>query len=258
MLQSEIPRANVLGVGISAINMGQALLLFEDWLSRGEKGYVCVTGVHGVMEAQKDASFRKILNESLITTPDGMPTVWVGRLEGFKNMGRVFGPDLMDEICRLSVGRGYTHFFYGGRPGVAEALRRVMTARHRGLRVVGTYTPPFGSLSQEEEKSVLSLISEKKPDIIWVGISTPKQEKFMAEYSGKLDAKIMVGVGAAFDLHTGLIVDAPAWVKTIGLQWFHRFLQDPKRLWKRYFQNNPRFLLKISLQLTRLVNYSLD
>ena len=258
MQRSEVPRANVLGVGVSAINMSDALKLFQCWLGNGGKGYVCVTGVHGVMEAQRDPGFRRILNESLLTTPDGMPTVWIGKLQGFQSMGRVFGPDLMREVCRLSVENGYSHFFYGGRPGVADRLKAEMTKRFPGLRVAGTYTPPFGSLNRGEEAHLLEILAKSKPDIFWVGLSTPKQERFMAEYNGKIQAKIMVGVGAAFDLHTGLIKDAPNWMKASGMQWLHRLLQDPRRLWKRYLLNNPKFLWKISLQLTRLAKYSLD
>lgn len=254
----EIPRANVLGVGISAINMAQALSLFESWLGNGVKGYVCVTGVHGVMEAQKDSDLRRILNESLLTTPDGMPTVWIGKFQGFRKMERVFGPELMSEICRSSVKNGYSHFFYGGRPGVADQLKSVLTKRFSGLRVVGTYTPPFGPLRREEENRVFELVSKTKPDIFWVGLSTPKQERFMAQYCQRFPSRLMVGVGAAFDLHTGLIKDAPAWVKNAGMQWLHRLTQDPRRLWKRYLVNNPKFLWKISLQLTHLSEYSLD
>jgi N-acetylglucosaminyldiphosphoundecaprenol N-acetyl-beta-D-mannosaminyltransferase len=258
MQRHEVPRANVLGVGISAINMAQALSLFESWLGNGVKGYVCVTGVHGVMEAQKDPSFRRILNESLLTTPDGMPMVWVGKLEGFKKMGRVFGPDLMYGVCRLSVPSGYSHFFYGGRPGVAEQLKARLTNAIPGLTVAGTYTPPFGPLNPQEEARLFDLVAQTKPDIFWVGLSTPKQERFMAEYADKIQTKIMVGVGAAFDLHAGLIKDAPGWVKSSGLQWVHRLMQDPFRLWSRYVVNNPKFLWKITLQLVRLSEYSLD
>jgi N-acetylglucosaminyldiphosphoundecaprenol N-acetyl-beta-D-mannosaminyltransferase len=258
MQRHEVPRANVLGVGVSAIDMSQALSLIRSWLGNGGKGYVCVTGVHGVMEAQEDPSFRRILNESLLTTPDGMPTVWIGKSQGFRKMGRVFGPELMYQVCCLSVENGYSHFFYGGRPGVAEQLKERMTKSIPRLRVVGTYTPPFRSLSCQEEVHLRELVAETKPDIFWVGLSTPKQERFMAEYSHKIQTKIMVGVGAAFDLHAGLVKDAPEWMKSAGLQWLHRLAQDPARLWRRYLVNNPKFLWKISLQLTRLSKYSLD
>lgn len=254
----DLPRANVLGVGVSAINLDEAISVFQSWLGNDVRGYVCVTGVHGVMEAQRDANFRRILNDSLLTTPDGVPTVWVGRLQGFRNMGRVFGPDLMNEVCCLSAREGYSHFFYGGKPGIAELLKLVMTDRFPGLRVVGTFTPPFGPLGREEEVRLQEIVSETKPDIFWVGLSTPKQERFMAEYSRRLDTKIMVGVGAAFDLHSGLIKDAPDWIKRAGLQWLHRLVQDPARLWKRYLVNNPKFVWKIILQIANLSRYSLD
>ena len=253
-----VPRANVLGVGVNAVNMTLTLGLFEQWLRNGAKGYVCVTGVHGVMEAQKDPGFRRILNESLLTTPDGMPTVWVGKFQGFREMARVFGPDLMYEVCRLSVEKGYSHFFYGGRPGVAELLKARLTIGIPGLIVAGTYTPPFGPLNPQDEERLFALVAETKPDIFWVGLSTPKQERFMAEYCERIQTKIMVGVGAAFDLHTGLIKDAPNWIKLAGLQWLHRLMQDPLRLWKRYLVNNPRFLWKIALQLSGLSGHSLE
>jgi N-acetylglucosaminyldiphosphoundecaprenol N-acetyl-beta-D-mannosaminyltransferase len=253
----EIRRANLLGVGISAIDMNQAVALLESSIESGIKGYVCVTGVHGIMEAQKDPGLRRILNESLLTTPDGMPTVWIGRVQGFGGMERVFGPDLMLRVCETSCKKGYTHFLYGGGPGIAQKLRSVLTSRFPDLKVVGTYTPPFRSLNEQEESELRQIISAAKPDILWVGLSTPKQEQFMARYISLLDTKLMVGVGAAFDLHTGLIRDAPDWIKKAGLQWLHRLWQEPARLWKRYLVNNPLFIWRITLQLIGLSQYPL-
>lgn len=258
MQPPELPRANVLGVGVSAINMEQALGLFGSWLGNGARGYVCVTGVHGVMEAQKDPALRRILNRSLLTTPDGMPTVWVGKLQGFSGMGRVFGPDLMAHVCRLSCEKGYTHFLYGGGPGVADRLREALTARYPGLDVVGTYTPPFRPLNVEEERQLFARVSSVKPDIFWIGLSTPKQERFMAQYLPKIEAKILVGVGAAFDYHTGALKDSPEWMKRAGLQWAHRLMQEPGRLAKRYLKNNPAFLWKIGLQFAGFSKYTLN
>jgi N-acetylglucosaminyldiphosphoundecaprenol N-acetyl-beta-D-mannosaminyltransferase len=253
-----IPRANVLGVGVSAVNMDEAVQLSDRLLQENGRGYICVTGVHGVIEAQSDPMLRTILNSSFITTPDGMPTVWVGRFQGFNAMRRVYGPDYMIEICRISVERGYRHFLYGGKPGVAERLAKLLTARFPGLQVVGTFTPPFRSLTSEEEANLVGQVKEARPDVVWVGLSTPKQERFMAEYLGKLEVKLMVGVGAAFDIHTGEIKDAPDWLKRVGLQWLHRLVQDPRRLWRRYCVNNPRFIWNIGLQLLGLRRYSMD
>jgi N-acetylglucosaminyldiphosphoundecaprenol N-acetyl-beta-D-mannosaminyltransferase len=256
MSPSEIPRADLLGTGISAINMQEAVRLIESRLASGVKGYVCVTGVHGIMEAQRDPEFRRVLNKSFLTTPDGMPTVWVGRLQGHLNMGRVYGPDLMLELCKLSVNSGYKHYLYGGRLGVAERLAASLATRFPGIKIVGTYTPPFRRLNEDEENELIQVVARLKPDLFWVGLSTPKQERFMAEYLPKLETKLMVGVGAAFDIHAGLLKDSPSWVKKTGMQWCHRLIQEPKRLWKRYLLNNPRFLWHVSLQLAGLRSYS--
>jgi len=243
---------DVLGVSVSAIDMEQAVRLTDRLISSGGSGYICVTGVHGVMEAQSDPDFRAILNRAFINTPDGMPMSWVGRLQGFSKMRRVYGPDFMIEMCRLSVERGYRHFFYGGNEGVAELLGERLTERFPGLRVVGTYTPPFRTLNAQEEADLIELVRDSNPHIIWVGLSTPKQERFMARYLNRLNVPIMVGVGAAFDIHTGRIQDAPGWMKRSGMQWFHRLLQEPKRLSRRYLINNPKFVFKIVLQFLGL------
>jgi N-acetylglucosaminyldiphosphoundecaprenol N-acetyl-beta-D-mannosaminyltransferase len=244
--------ANVLGVRIHAIDIRKAVSRIERALADGEKGYVCVTGVHGVMEAQNDPEFKAILNHALLNVPDGMPTVWVGKLQGFRLMKRVFGPDLMVELCLRSVQKGYTHFLYGGAPGVAQQLRTALISRFPGINVVGAYTPPFRSLTQAEFGQLKNMIAALNPDLFWIGLSTPKQERFMAAQIHDLATKVMIGVGAAFDFHTGRLRDAPDWIKNLGLQWLHRLLQQPARLWQRYLLNNPRFVWNIALQLLKL------
>lgn len=253
----QIGRANVLGVGISAISMADAVGHVDTFLQSEAQGYICVTGVHGVMEAQSDDGFRSILNSSFLNTPDGMPTVWLGHLQGHKNMSRVYGPDLMLELCRLSVDRGYRHYLYGGKPGIAQELKQALEARFPGLQIVGTYTPPFRALNAEEEEELQHQLIEARADILWCGLSTPKQERFMAQYSGKLPVKLMIGVGAAFDINSGNLKDAPAWMKPLGLQWLYRVLQEPERLLGRYLKNNPRFMWLASLQLVGARKYSL-
>jgi N-acetylglucosaminyldiphosphoundecaprenol N-acetyl-beta-D-mannosaminyltransferase len=252
---SSLPRVNILGVGVSAIDMPRAVDMVTSAVSQGRKGYVCVTGVHGIMEAQKDAAFRTILNRSFLTTPDGMPTVWIGRLNSYTRMRRVYGPDFMLNVCSASVERGYTHFLYGGVEGVADQLKAELTRKFPGLKIVGTYTPPFRPLNAAEGADLQSRISQLRPDFFWVGLSTPKQERFMAEYLPKLDTRVMVGVGAAFDIHTGRAQDSPDWVKNAGLQWLHRLLQEPSRLWKRYLINNPAFIWKMTSQLLGITKY---
>lgn len=254
----QVPRANVLGVGVSAIDMDDAIRLSDSLIRSKGRGYVCVTGVHGVIESQSDQAFRTILNRSFMTTPDGMPLVWVGRLQGHSGMRRVYGPDYMLELCRFSVQREYRHFVYGGNPGVAARLAVELTRQFPGLHVVGSYTPPFRPLNATEDAELSALVAETKPDVFWVGLSTPKQERFMAQYSNKLDVRLMVGVGAAFDIHTGGIEDAPAWMKNLGLQWLHRLVQEPRRLWKRYLINNPKFIWNIGLQLLRIRKFNIE
>lgn len=251
-------RANVLGVGISAINLDRAVAAVAEALESKAKGYVCVTGVHGVSEAQRDPAFRAILNHSFLTTPDGMPMVWMGRWQGFREMARVYGPDLMLRVCEFGQARGWTHFLYGGAPGVAEELKRRLEQRFAGIKIVGLYTPPFRPLSADEESDLAQRIKALKPDIFWVGLSTPKQERFMARYWRELEATLFFGVGAAFDFHAGRIRQAPRWMQRSGLEWLFRLACDPARLWKRYLTNNPLFLLRALSQLARIRQYRLE
>jgi N-acetylglucosaminyldiphosphoundecaprenol N-acetyl-beta-D-mannosaminyltransferase len=250
-----LPYADVLGVKVSAINLKLAVEHADQWIAGGNPGYICVTGVHGVMEAQSDSGFRQILNRACMNTPDGMPMSWIGHLQGFPEMNRVYGPDFMTAMFRLSVERGYRNFLYGGNLGVAELLSETLQLKFPGLQVVGTYTPPFRSLTLEEEEEILTQVRESKPDILWVGLSTPKQERFMAHYVDRLQVPLLVGVGAAFDYHTGRIRDCSEWIKRAGLQWLHRLMQDPRRLWRRYLRNNPAFLWHIAWQISRLRRY---
>jgi N-acetylglucosaminyldiphosphoundecaprenol N-acetyl-beta-D-mannosaminyltransferase len=245
-------RANVLGVGIHAVNLQTATEFVEDSIASQAIGYVCVTGVHGVMEANRDPEFRRILDSALLVLPDGMPAVWVGRSQKHREMKRVFGPDFMSEVCSRSAKNGYSHFLYGGKPGVAEDLRCCLERKYPGINIVGTFTPPFRRLDSQEQNSLIDIVATLRPEIIWVGLSTPKQERFMSEMIGRLDCRLMIGVGAAFDIHTNRINDAPTWMKNSGLQWMHRLCQEPGRLWKRYLINNSMFLLYLGLQLAGL------
>ncbi len=254
----KIERVNVLGVGISAINLDIAKEAFADAIATRSKGYICVTGVHGVMESQADPKLKSIHNRAFLCTPDGMPMVWLGKAAGFKRMDRVYGPDLMFEIFSVSAQHGWKHFFYGGANGVAKDLKERMEGRFPGAQIVGTYEPPFRPLNTDERKDLARIISETMPDIVWVGLSTPKQERFMAEYLPGLDTTLMVGVGAAFDFHAGRVKQAPRWIQRSGMEWFFRLCTEPRRLWKRYLKNNPRFVLFTVLQRLGLKRYSLE
>ena len=245
------PAAHVLGVEVDAIDMEGALRRISTLLRCSRKSYVCVAAVHGVMEAQRSPQLLDAYAGSEMTIPDGMPLTWVGHMQGHHAMQRVTGPDLMLEIFRRKEFAQVTHFFYGGREGIAEELREKLTAKFPWTKIVGTYTPPFRELSGPEATGFIETISALKPDIIWIGISCPKQEIFMARYLPELKTKLMFGVGAAFDYHTGHIRDCADWIKRAGLQWLHRLLQDPMRLWRRYLRNNPAFIWRITRQLLR-------
>jgi N-acetylglucosaminyldiphosphoundecaprenol N-acetyl-beta-D-mannosaminyltransferase len=248
-------RINVLGVGLSVLNLKTALAAIADAVRNRRKGYICVTGVHGVMEAQAAAAFKKILNAAFLCTPDGMPMVWAGKLNGHREMSRVYGPDLMLDVCAWSETSGAKHFFYGGADGVAELLAQKLKVKFPKLQVVGTFTPPFRALNADEELKLREQVGNLQPDIFWVGLSTPKQEKFMAEFLPKLDATLMIGVGAAFDFHSGRVKQAPRWMQRSGLEWLYRLCSEPRRLAKRYFKNNPLFAVKFLGQLSGLKKY---
>jgi len=247
--------AKVLGIAVEALNMDRTLERIVTELEERRKGYICMAGVHGIMEAHRDPRLAAIYASAAITAPDGTPTVWVGRWQGHRKMQRVAGPELMLEVFRREEFAHYTHFLYGGDKGVAEQLKECLTRRFPHTRIVGTYMPPFRDLNKAEAESLIERVRELKPDIIWVGISTPQQERFMQRYLRQLDTTLMFGVGAAFDYHTGRIRDSPQWVKNIGMQWLHRLIQDPRRLWKRYLRNNTAFLWHIALQLIGLRDY---
>lgn len=251
-------RINVLGVGLSVLNLKTALAAIAQAVKTKSKGYICITGVHGVTEAQDNPAFRQILNRAFLCTPDGMPMVWLGKLHGHPEMSRVYGPDLMLDVCAWSESSGCRHFFYGGAPGVAELLAEKLKARFPKLQVAGCYTPPFRPLNQTEEEQLSQLVRKSKADILWVGLSTPKQEKFMAEYLSKLDVTLMVGVGAAFDFHSGRVHQAPRWIQRSGLEWFYRLCQEPRRLAGRYLRNNPLFAFRIALQFLGIRKYHIE
>ena len=237
-----VPRVDVLGVNVSAINMDHALDVIDHWVTMGDREYVCVTGVHGVMESRRDPALQQIHNRAGLVTPDGMPLVWWSRATGHSHAGRVYGPDLMLAACERSLTNGYRHFFYGGADGVADLLARRLSKRFPGLQVAGTYTPPFRKLTAAEDEDVVTMINDSGADIVWVGLSTPKQEYWMAEHLGRLEASVMIGVGAAFDFHAGLKKQAPRFVQHSGFEWLFRLATEPRRLWKRYLRNNPEFV----------------
>jgi N-acetylglucosaminyldiphosphoundecaprenol N-acetyl-beta-D-mannosaminyltransferase len=248
-------RANILGVLISPIDMRQALEAIAAWIAQPSHAYVTVTPAHAVMDARRDPELRRIFNASGMTTPDGMAIVWLLKLRGYRDVSRVYGPDLMLETCRKGLEAGYRHFLYGGAEGVAETLADHLRARFPRLRIVGTHTPPFRDLTPDEDRDVVNLINQASPDIVWVGLSTPKQERWMAGHLGRLEAPVLIGVGAAFDFLSGRKRQAPVWMQRGGMEWLFRLASEPRRLWPRY-RHYPLFVLLAVGQLIGLGRYN--
>ncbi|HEY2857393.1 MAG TPA: WecB/TagA/CpsF family glycosyltransferase [Terracidiphilus sp.] len=249
--------ANVLGIGVNVLDPETALTQIAARLERGLKGYVCAVSVHGILEALRCPAIADALQHAALRLPDGTPTVWIGRAQGHRAMRHVTGPSVMQQMFTRREFARYTHFFYGGKPEVAEKLAATLRAQSEWARIVGTYTPPFRELTEAEETALVERVNELKPDIVWVGISTPRQDLFMRRMMPRLDTRMMFGVGAAFDFLTGQVRPCPEWMKRAGLNWLHRLAQDPRRLWRRNVANTA-FLWHAALQLSGLRDYPLN
>jgi N-acetylglucosaminyldiphosphoundecaprenol N-acetyl-beta-D-mannosaminyltransferase len=258
-MENQTPkRVNILGVGISAINFSEALHKMASWIEEGSRHYVNICTAHTVMECYRDTVLQNIVNKSGMASPDGMPLVWLCRYHGHKETTRVYGPDLMLAFCEYSAARGYRHFFYGGAPGVAQELATTLKARYPGLQVAGTNSPPFRAVGEMEESTVIENINSTNPDVVWVGLGTPKQDFWVAQHRPLLNAPILVAVGAAFDFLTGRLPQAPMFLQRCGLEWLHRLIKEPRRLAYRYLIYNPLFLVHVFIQLSRLRRYSIS
>ncbi len=248
---------NILGVRVSARSFDETVNLVLNWAQEPtgppEPRTVFATSVHGLSEASHDASLRAVLNGGALVVPDGLPLVWFGRLRGNRAMQQVRGTELLEEVCRRSAPFGLRHYFYGSAPGVAEALARKMAARFPGLVVAGWESPPFRALTREEFQATADQINATRPDLVWVGLGTPKQERWVATMQPLLRCRVVLSVGAAFDFHTGRRREAPRLVRHIGLEWAWRLMHEPRRLGPRYLRHNPRFVLLALAQLVHLL-----
>ena len=247
-----LPRFDVLGVGISAVSLASASSEIERWLDERERHYVCVTNVHTVMECQHDKELRRIHNASGLTTPDGMPIVWCLKRAGALNVTRVYGPDLMLALSKPLAASHRSVFLYGTTPRTLELLSARLTSQFPGLRIAGSYAPPFRPLTAGEDAGVVRLINHSGADLVWVGLGAVKQEYWMATHRDSLDASALIGVGAAFDFHAGVVKQAPLWMQRHGLEWMYRLCREPRRLWRRYLRTNPAFVLGILRSAPRL------
>ena len=214
--------------------------------------YICATSAHGIIEAQDDSDFNQALQNAYINCPDGKPLAWLGRLQGKSTMRQIKGPELMLQLCQMTTAMPVKHYFYGGNPGTPEQLAQVLQDKNPGLKVAGSYSPPFKPLSEAEKQQITQQINDSGADIVWVGLSTPKQEAWAASVVNDLQAKLIFTVGAAFDFHTGRIPYAPVWMEKVGLEWLFRLISEPKRLWRRYFKVVPRFIGLGACQLLRI------
>ncbi len=242
---------DVLGVRVSSTTMADAIATIERWIGEGRREYVCVTGVHGIMECRRDRMLRKIHNEAGMVVPDGVPLVYFLRLMGRKHTERVYGPDLMREVTAISSRSRYRQFYYGGDVGVAEKLKEALVKSAPGLQVVGTFCPPFRKMTSAEDRAAVEMINAAQPHIVWIGLSTPKQERWMAAHLEQIDAPVMIGVGAAFDFLAGTKRQAPRWMQRHALEWLFRLCSEPRRLWRRYAYIVPGFAFLATGELLR-------
>jgi N-acetylglucosaminyldiphosphoundecaprenol N-acetyl-beta-D-mannosaminyltransferase len=246
----------VLGVRVAALQIADVVAQMERWIrNRDGSRSIAATSMHGIVEAQRDATFKETLHSTDLVVPDGMPLVWLGRRAGYDLPRRVYGPDLMLAFCQQTAGRGYRHFLYGGEPGVPERLAESLKRRFPPTEICGTFSPPFRSLTEGEDERIVRMISRAAPDVLWVGLGTPKQERWMHAHRDTLNVPVVVSVGAAFDFLSGRRNQAPSWVREHGLEWLFRLVQEPRRLWRRYLVDGMRFLAYLALDSLKLKSF---
>ena len=248
-MRVERPSFEVLGVHVDALELLEVCRRVSEWIEHPDGcRYVAVTGMHGIMETQHDSDFKSVLNAADLVVPDGMPLVWLSRIRGRPLRRRVYGPELMLELCRQTASSGCRHFLVGGAPGVADRLATILKSRFPGLVISGTCSPPFEPWTDTQEEEIVATINRVAPHVVWVGLGTPKQERWMHRCRGRLQAAVLVGVGAAFDIHSGMRKQAPRWMRENGWEWLFRLLQEPRRLWRRYLIYGPEFLFLVALE----------
>jgi N-acetylglucosaminyldiphosphoundecaprenol N-acetyl-beta-D-mannosaminyltransferase len=248
----DMPAQAVLGVPLALTDYDGTLDWIDHAVAARHRGYICVANTHTVAAAGEDPELRAALLGADFSVPDGQPVVWALRLLGHRLGDRVYGPDLMERACERAARTGVRFYLYGGRnQGALSQLARNLRLRHPGLQIVGGHVPPFRDLTPEEERAVVADIHRSGADVVWVGIGVPKQEKWMARMRPRLHAPVLVGVGAAFDFHAGLVAQAPGWMQRLGLEWLFRLAQEPRRLWRRYLRYNPRFVAGFARQYLR-------
>lgn len=239
----------VLGAQIDAVSWENAMNRLLGWAHARESRYVTICNVHVVVSASRDASYREVINGSDMATPDGAPVAWMLRRQGFPGQARISGPDLMWALCERAANEGVPIYCYGSTEATLGLLKGRLPAAFPNLQMT-MESPPFRALTMEEDAAAVARINDSGAGIMFVGLGCPKQERWMAEHRGRVNA-VMIGVGAAFDFHAGTVQRAPVWMRDNGLEWLHRLVSEPRRLWKRYLVTNTLFILGAALQLLR-------
>jgi len=253
-MTAAVTRVDVLGVPITPCTTDEAVDRVATWVRTGRRSFATFTGVHGVMEAQRDPDVLRAHRAAEIVACDGAPMVWASRWAGVRIPGRVTGREFMLACCAQAQAEGWSSFFYGGKPSVAEQLAAALQREFPGFRVAGTFTPPFRAMTPSEDDQALEAINASKADLVWVGLSTPKQELWMANHRDRLNAPALFGVGAAFDYIAGELREAPRWMQRTGFEWLFRTMLEPKRLARRYLRNNPAFIRAIASRRPRRID----
>jgi len=245
-------RVDICNVPVSSTNINQACQTIDIWIRDRKKVYVCVAPVSTIVDCQSDEEYKRILEGADMITPDGMPLVWMAKFMGDKNIERTYGPDLMLALCEQGQEKGYKHYLYGGTENTCSLLKNVLKTRFPNIVISGYYAPPFRSSSDQEDQKVIDEINKSTPDILWVGLGSPKQDYWMVHHRDRLNVPVMIGVGAAFDFLAGVKKQAPRWMRNAGLEWFFRLCSEPKRLWKRYLVGNAKFLYLASKHIIKV------
>lgn len=240
-IKSEIPVCKIMGVNIAAINMKWLVAFTKTHLKELSGDYMCVSNVHTTVMSFDDPTYCAIQNGGIMAIPDGGPLSSVGRKRGFKTMRRTTGPDYMNEIFQISVEHHFKHFFYGSTQDTLDVLKYKLEEKYPKIEIAGMYSPPYRGLTKEEDDEIIRMISEANADFVWIGLGAPKQERWMADHQWRVKG-FMVGVGAGFDYFADKIKRAPKWMQKCNLEWLYRLFQEPKRLFKRYFYSNPKFI----------------
>jgi N-acetylglucosaminyldiphosphoundecaprenol N-acetyl-beta-D-mannosaminyltransferase len=243
-------RVPVLGVPIDPLDWSDALARIADWAAKRESRYVCICNAHSVVTASRDASFRRVVAGSDLATPDGAPVAWMLRRLGHRAQQRINGPDLMWRYLEQAAQRQEPIFLYGSTEATLGRLQERLQSRWPALPIAGVHSPPFRVLTEDEDAAAVARINASGARTVWVSLGCPKQELWMAAHRGRVNA-VMVGVGAAFDFHAGVTARAPRWMRRAGLEWLHRLLREPRRLWRRYLVTNALFILGAARQLLR-------